>query len=80
MGEDPSTWGDQITINDFLASFLKEGEAMMILEGGHEKARYITCNGWLVHSSGEVLHVNLDTHLRERAKAAWGTELEKSAY
>lgn len=65
-GDWPSYWmGDDDLENEFdwaaeMPQYLAEGETMVIMECGHEKARY--CSGWAVaiHSSGHHVSVSLN--------------------
>jgi hypothetical protein len=51
---------------------LAVGEIAVVVEAGHEKARYVTGQAWAIHASGARIDINAEREVVSRARAALG--------
>jgi hypothetical protein len=54
-----------------LAEQLAPGEIAVVVEAGHERARYVSGWGWAVDHEGETVGLDMQTELYARVKQRW---------
>lgn len=72
-GQDgPEEFDEPLAITDVISSVLAEGQVMVVMEVGSQKAVYLSGFAFAVHSSGERITVNLEDLICSRAVDMWG--------
>lgn len=75
-GQDWPEGDEPLAITDVIHSVLAEGQVMVVMEVGSQKAVYLSGFAFAVHSSGEKIIVNLEDLICSRAVDMWSVPAE----
>lgn len=72
----PEEFEEPLAITDVISSVLAEGQVMVVMEVGSQKAVYLSGFASAVHSSGERINIDLEDVIRSRAVDMWSVPAE----